>query len=334
FQRDTWEHVASQGPAIHEQYWREVNPSWLLKESPDLNEVVDRLLEAKRPRAAFLAVHMAFDEIETSRLKSLLQEIGTSDSEASGTYRIESHYLSEALDTLQKRTGVTEEEMARLEFMYVGALEHTPHRIPNLERQIGKSPALFVQVLAMAFLRRDGGEDPPEWKPKSDDHRSALATAAYRLLQNFKRIPGTDVETGKISKEALRTWVKETQTLCAKYGRAKIGDQYIGQVLSSPVVGDDGVWPCQEVREVLEECGNDDVATGVHMGVYNSRGAHWRGEGGGEERALAEKYRNWSRKLASEYPYVSSVVESIAETYGQEAAREDSEAAVRRRLRH
>ncbi len=85
-----------------------------------------------------------------------------------------------AFDALQKRAGVTEEEMARLEFLYVGALEHAPHRIPNLERQVGKSPALFVQVLAMAFRRSDGAEDPPEWKPRTDEHGAALATSAYR----------------------------------------------------------------------------------------------------------------------------------------------------------
>ncbi|HBY61473.1 MAG TPA: hypothetical protein DEH78_16755 [Solibacterales bacterium] len=334
FERDTWQHVARQGQPVHDQYWREVNPTWLLKESPDLNEVVDRLLAARRPRAAFFAVHMAFEEIEASRLRSLLQEVGTCDSEAPGSYRIDPHYLSEALDELQKRSGVSEEEMARLEFMYVGALEHTPHRIPNLEKQVGKSPALFAQVLAMAFHRRDGEEDPSEWKGKSDEHTSALANAAYHLLDNIKRIPGTDAATGKICKDTLQTWVKETQSLCARFGRAEIGDQYIGKILSAPIMGDDDEWPCREVCDVLEECGNDDIKQGVHMGVYNSRGAHWRGEGGGQERALAEKYRNWSRKLAFEFPYVAGVVRSIAETYDREASREDSEAVVRRRLRH
>jgi addiction module HigA family antidote len=334
FQRDTWEHVDAKGGAIRERYWREVYPNWLLKDSPDLNEVIDRFVEVGRSRAAFFAVHMAFEEIETSRLKRLLQEVGTCDSEASGTYPVEPYYLSEALTTLQKRVGVSEEEMARLEFLYVTALEHENHRIPNLERQVGKSPALFVQALALAYRRNDGGEDPPEWKPKDAEHGSAVGTATYRLLQNIKRIPGTDDETGKINEKDLRAWVKEAQSLCAKYGRAKIGDQMIGLILSAPIIGEDGIWPCKEVRNVLEECGTGDIEKGVHMGVYNSRGVHARGEGGAQERALAEKYRNWSRKLAFEYPYVASVVESIAETYEQQAAREDSDAVVRRRLRY
>jgi hypothetical protein len=243
------------------------------------------------------------------------------------------HDISEALDVLQNRVGVSEEEMASLEFLFMTALEHARHRIPNLERQVGKSPALFVQALALTYRRRDGGEDPAEWGTKDAENRSTIATATYRLLQNIKRIPGTD-DAGKIDEDKLRSWVKEAQSLCAKCGRAEAGDQYIGQILSAPIGGEDGIWPCLEVRNVLEECGANEIARGVHMGVYNSRGAIWRGEGGGEERALAEKYRSWSRKLAFEYPYVASVVESIAETYDREAAREDSEAVARRRLRH
>ncbi len=333
FQRDTWERADAQGSAIREQYWREVYPSWLLKDSPELNEVIDRLLEARRPRAGFFAVHMAFDEIETSRLKRLLHDVGTVGSEEPGAYRMDAHDISEALDALQKRVGVSEQEMAQLEFLFVTALEHTRHRIPNLEKQVGKSPALFVQTLALIYRRDDGGEDPPEWNVKDEIQKSAVGTAAYRLLANIKLIPGTD-DAGKVDEEKLRAWVKEAQALCKKYGRAEVGDQEIGLILSTPVIGSDGVWPCEQVRNVLEECGTADIGTGVEMGVYNSRGAHWRGEGGAQERELADKYRNWSRKLAFEYPYVSRVVGGIAETYERQAASEDSEAAVRMRLRH
>lgn len=332
FQHDTWDHVDSQGPSIREKYWSEIHPGWLSKNSADLNEVVDRLLEAHRPRAAFHTVQFALEEIETSRLKRLLQELATSNSEAQGTYQLDAHGLSEALTILQGRSGVTEEEMARLEFLYITALEHTQHRIPNLERQIAKSPALFVQALALVYPRNGGGEDPPEWHVKDAEQRPAVGTAAYRLLENVKRIPGTDDETGKIHEKNLKAWVKEAQFLCSQYGRTEKGDQKIGQLLSAPIMGVDGVWPSEEVRNVLEECGTSDMATGVRVGVYNSRGIHWRGEGGTQERALAEKYRSWSRKLAFEHPYVAGLVEEIAATYDREAMMEDSEALVRRRL--
>ena len=305
----------------------------LRKDSPDVNEAIDRLLEASRPRAAFAAVHFALEAVETSRLQRLLHDVGTCAAEPPGNYRLDPHYLAEALKALQARTGVTEDDMARLEFLFITALEYTNHHIPNLQRQVGKSPALFAQVLALTYRRSDGGEDPPEWKARDDEQAVALATAAHRLLQNIKLIPGTDA-AGKIDEEDLNAWIKEARALCAKYGRVEIGDQMIGQLLSSAPVGTDGAWPCEEVRKVLEENGTRDIATGVQVGVYNSRGAHFRGEGGGEERALAQTYRNWSRALAFQYPYVSNVLEGIAQGYDRDAEMEDSEAAVRRRLMH
>ena len=42
--------------------------------------------------------------------------------------------------------------MARLEFLFITALEYTGHRIPNLEKQVGKSPGLFVQALSRSDL--------------------------------------------------------------------------------------------------------------------------------------------------------------------------------------
>jgi hypothetical protein len=72
-----------------------------------------------------------------------------------------------------------------------------------------------------------------------------------------------------------------------------------------------------------------------HMGVYNSRRAHARGEGGDQERALSEKYRTGRESLdLNIYPYVARVIESIAKTCDHVAARGDTETILRRRLRH
>jgi hypothetical protein len=87
------------------------------------------------------------------------------------------------------------------------------------------------------------------------------------------------------------------------------------------------------VREVLEDVASPEIAIGMGVAEYNSRGVHPRGEGGDDERALASKYRTWSRQLAFDYPYVANLLEQIAKNYDHDAAREDSDSAVRRRLR-
>jgi addiction module HigA family antidote len=332
FERDTWLLVEAQEPAVRERYWRDVYPQCLYSESPDLNEAVDRLLEAGRPRAAFHTVHMAFTNVETSRLKRLLEHVGTRDLEAAASYRLDPYYISEALNALNGRSGVTRDEMARLEFLFIRALDHTEHGIPNLERQLLESPRLFVQVLALAFKRSDDGQDPPEWRIQSDEQRQALALAAYTLLDRIRRIPGTD-DSGTINVADLKTWVTETRALCLELGRAAIGDQKIGQILSAAPVGADGVWPCEPVRDVLEDVASREIAIGIGVAVYNARGMHGIREDAADERALAAKYHAWARKLAFGHPYVATLVEEIAARYEREAEREISDAAVRRRLR-
>ncbi len=333
FQKETWQHLDSQPSEIREQYWREIRPELLSQEAPEINEVIDRLLEARRPRAAFQSVQYALDQVETSRLKRLLHEVGTSELEPEGTYELDSYHISSALSILQARSGVTPDEMAGLEFRFIRALEFSDHGIPNLERQVVKSPSLFMQVLALTFRRSDDGEDPPEWRLDDGEHRQAVFSATYSLLNKIQRIPGTDDGEGTIKAANLKAWMIEVRALCLEYGRAKVGDQKIGQILAAAPVGDDGVWPCVPVREVLEEIGSPDIATGMGIGVYNARGVCVRGEGGAQERELAAKYHTWSQQLAFEYPYVSNLVEQIATKYDRQGIWEDSEAAVRRRLR-
>jgi hypothetical protein len=190
-----------------------------------------------------------------------------------------------------------------------------------------------VQVLALTFKRNDDGEDPPEWRIQNEEKREAVWSAAYTLLDKIRRIPGTDND-GTIKTVDLKAWVMEARALCSEHGRADIGDQKIGQILAAAPVGADGVWPCEPVREALEDVASQEIAIGMGIAVYNSRGFHRRSEDGADERALASKYRAWSRQLAFEYPYVANLLEQIAARYDHDADREDSDAAVRRRLRH
>ncbi|NTH22966.1 hypothetical protein, partial [Rhizobium rhizogenes] len=100
-------------------------------------------------------------------------------------------------------------------------------------------------------------------------------------------------------------------------------------------VGADGVWPCEPVRDVMEDLQSESLFNGAHTGLYNSRGVVWRGEGGDQERELAQKYRLWGEALRFTHPQLSaSLLMDMAKTYEQQAEREDEEAGIRRRLRH
>jgi addiction module HigA family antidote len=332
FQQSTWRLLDDYELDVREGYWRQVIPSWSPHTPAELNEIIDRLLEAKRPRAAFHGVHMDFKDIETSRLKHLLHDVATTNSEPPGFFRLETYHISEALESLQRRAGVSPDEMAQLEFRFIGVLEHSTHGIPNLESQVAESPAVFAQAVVLAFKRSDGGEDPPEWQIENHEQKIAVAHAAHRLLDQVSKLPGTD-QNGRIDQGALGTWLAEVRRLCKDYARADIGDRCLGQLLSRAPAGENGIWPCEAVCQAMEDIASTEIGIGFLLGTRNSRGEYMRGEGGDEERELAAKYRGWAERLHFDFPYVGGILERIASSYDRDAEREDSHAMATKRLR-
>jgi hypothetical protein len=221
--------------------------------------------------------------------------------------------------------------MAQLEFLFIEALDDSKHGIPNLESQITQSPAVFVQAVALAYNRSDEGEDPPEWRIDNPEQRVAVALAAHHLLDQMTKIPGRD-ENGKIDAAALAAWLAEVRRLCREYARANIGDHRLGQLLAKAPEGENGMWPCEEVCEAMEGIASLEIGRGFYIGVRTSRGAHFRGEGGEQERELAAKYRAWAERLHFDYPYVGGVIEGIAASYEREAGWQDSQAKITKRL--
>lgn len=333
FDGTTWIHVDDLPNALRRRYWETVVPNWSRHRTGDLARLVDELLEVDRPRAAFFAAHMEWKNLDSARLVRVLTDAATKTSEPAGHYRLDRYYISKALDVLEERGDTSREMLARLEFLYISVLDHTEHGIRNVEAQLSIDPALFMHALASAFKRKDGGTDPAEWRIPDDDSRSDLASAAYSLLTSASRIPGTQPD-GTIKRKNLKKWVHEARVLASRYGRAEIGDEMIGRLLSHCPEGTDGIWPCEPVREVIEEVASVEIGTGMAVGLGNARGMVMRGEGGEQERELANLYGDAARKVAFEYPYTSGLLREVARGYEREAEWWDNEASARQRLQN
>ena len=333
FDDGTWQHVDRLSKRLKRRYWKEVDPHWGRHDASAIATFVDELLKVDRPRAAFHAAHMDWQRLDSPKLMKLLREVATSSAEPSGYYRLDGYYVSEALETLEQRGDTSHDDLARLEFLFIEVLDRSEHGIRNLEAQLSETPALFMQALAHAFRRNDGGEDPIEWRLSNSENRSAVAHAFHVLLTNASQIPGTQAD-GTIDLKELKAWVAQVRTLAREYGRIDIGDQMIGQLLSHCGAGEDGVWPCEPVREAFDDVGSKEIATGMLVGIRNARGATWRGEGGAQERGLVEQYRRWAREVAFEHPFTANLLEQIAASYDHEAKWWDNEDSVRQRLEH
>lgn len=339
FRRSTWALVDELDDFTRETYWKGVRPDWLRTADGDLNEAVERLLSAKRPRAAFHCVHIGFKDLKPAILYQLMSDIASGTEEKSGEYQLEPYYIDQAFGLLDKSGAFSSEQMAVLEFPYIDALARKwgasePRGVPHLEKYIEEHPELFVQAVAWVYKRADDGVDPDDMALSDAAHIQNRAERGYRLLGALTRIPGRNKQ-GELDRDELVRWIAAVRKACADLGRQKACDHSLGTLLSHAPVGRDGVWPCEAVRDALERIQADDMSGGITTGLFNARGAHWRGRGGDQERELAERYRKWMNALQFSHPFVaSSILKRMVDTYQSHAEFHDSEDEIERRIRH
>jgi hypothetical protein len=103
---------------------------------------------------------------------------------------------------------------------------------------------------------------------------------------------------------------------------AKVHGERRDQALAAAPAADDGSWPCQPVRDLLEELQNDRIGKGLEIRLFNNRGVTSRSldEGGRQEWDLAEDYRERAQLLVGRWPRMAAVYRRLAETYEQTSA--------------
>lgn len=332
FKAETWRLMDGLPEDVQTRYWRKVSPLDHQFTEAECAEVIDRLLAAERPWAAFAAMTHQWENVETGCFKRLLMALA-SGTAREGAVRIDTWHISNALEALGTRPGVAPHEMARFEFTFIDALNSRRHGIPNLEKQLAESPAFFVEALSHCFKRKDGGQDPEEWQIDDDARRRDVAGAAHKMLRQTARIPGTEAD-GSINVDALLRWLKEARGLCAQVGRVEIGDLMIGELLSKAPAEEDSTWPCRAVCEALDTVASEDIARGLIIGKRNARGVVTRSvdEGGNQERELAEKYQHWAQVRRVDYPFASRAINNIATSYERDAEHQDTQSKLDKRL--
>jgi hypothetical protein len=186
-------------------------------------------------------------------------------------------------------------------------------------------------LVALMYKRKDGGEDPEQYRLSPGADASAVFHNVFRVLDKLSLTPGT-TEDGEIDVEKLVAWVKSARKSLRDLSRAEIGDQAIGQLLGRCPSGADGIWPHEAVRVALERIGNEEILRGMALAVYNSRGVVMRGPGGDQERVLAAKYQGWAKAVEVDYPFAAKLLNDIRDQYLRDAEWHDTDETVRKRL--
>jgi hypothetical protein len=291
---------------------------------------VGNFLEHKRPVAAIDLLSMRLsrgidapggvtaDLVADALRDALRTEPGTP------SLRSFDYEIAELLNRLGD-LGADEQVIAQLEWAYFPLLEYSSHQPRRLFAALKRDPAFFVELVSLVY--RGKNERPRE----VDEAAASLARNAWSVLHAWNHdIPGQR-DDGTIERNELQQWTRRARLLLEERDRSDIGDQQIGQVLSAAPTGEDGVWPAEPIRDLLEDIGSRDLETGLHIGRANSRGPSSRGvlDGGDQEWKLARGYREWANVTGTRWPRTTRLLRGLAESYEHEARRWDAEADAR-----
>ena len=296
--RETWQRLDNEAEEVRTCYWKSLRrPNSSVWDSEELAFAVQQLLSVQR---SVDAVDWLWSRALPHELVIQLLEAVPFDVEASPdrAARLSGYAVSDLFKKLDQSDVVPENVVARLEIPYLEILRTVRPRLA-LHRQITKEPSLFAEAVSLAYTRADGRSE----ESINDQLRERGAHVALNILWELRSIPGL-MEDGSVDPETLTSWVNEARRLCRERDRQDIGDQQIGQLLANAPVGEDGIWPCEPVRDLLEELSSSDIGVGFSTGKTNLRGVTTRGafDGGGQEDTIAEGYRMDAAKLAAKWP--------------------------------
>jgi len=325
-ERETWDIAESCGAEVETAYWSTAEPGFWLRGNPaDFDFALSRLLLAGRPRTALQACHLDLEKVEPRLLTEMLERMVNGE-EADGPL-LDSWQIGEIVERLEASGAVDKDRLVRLEFGLIPALGYEgEQRAKSLYEAIMADPMLFTELICILYRPASSArEESPS------DARRAAAEIAWRILHYCRRQPGTQPD-GTIGPDEFVNFIDDARALCREADRLDVCDSTLGQILAHVPADPDGTWPFKSARDLLDRSELEKMRHGFQIGVRNKRGVTSRAydEDGGQERTLAETYRNRARTLYSSHPNLAAAVEEIARSYENDGAREDLQAKLRR----
>ena len=335
-----WTRVDTHGTDVSAAYWNRVsyfdlgipdNLEQLLEVCRQLRGA-DRLGLSRTLLASRAAEYASSPEIaeEAAALLELWVEHPSGGIEQNNMIRWELVSLFEVLDTHRDQLGTT--RIAILEWQYQPLLRHDPEfKSPNLYREMANGPALFVQLVEIAFKPANRSHTDQTTLTEIQQRAALNAWQVLNLWPPEHFIPALN-DNGDLDEVSLNEWVDETREKLAAIDRADIGDQMIGTALASSPPDSNGDWPGEAVRNLLERLQSDQVEKGLYFANLNQRGVTTRSptDGGEQERNLVKNYREQARRF-QQWPRTTAILRGLAESYEHEAGINDREAETVRR---
>lgn len=327
--RYVWSFVSSQDEEVQKEYWENICPIFYAgRHTSDEKEYgVKMLLKYKRFFSALKCVWLCVNVIPSDLVMEVLRRVQMENaSEAPFRHGCEEKRIFEELD---KRTDVERGALLELEWLYLPILSRDERRGAKvLEEELANNPNFFIEILRCLYKSTDESLLKKEQENLSEEEIRNRATRAFKLLNSWKKVPGTR-EDNSIDESELRDWVYKARALARTVGRLEIADEEIGKVLAR-YPEDSPSWPEEKIFRIIEEINSEKLEKGYFRELRRKRSFSVRGvfDGGSIERANAAYFEKLENDFRGKYPNVSKVFRRLKKCYLWDGKRMDENAEI------
>ena len=200
-------------------------------------------------------------------------------------------------------------ELATVEIRFFGALKWRDMKC--FQKIVKADPGNYAELIAIT--RRKDNDNSEKMLTEEE---STYINVMCRLYGEIKFCPAE--RNGKVIESELRSWIEEFMILLEKNDQKSLFSYYIGKMLSYSPAGKDGYYPCEAVRNVLEDYADDALISGYVTEKYNSRGIYSPSDGR-TEKSLAARYKENADYLSTIYPKTAKIYYRLCDRYKYEA---------------
>lgn len=323
----TWDSAAKRGQSCEKAYWKQANIG-PLERPQDAERAARSLIEVNRILDAIDALAMSVTTEWLARdgdcnliIEVLRRGVVASNENPTHGQRV-SYDVTTLFKCLSECGRVSDTDMSDLEWAYFGLLEHQAQHELVIHRRLISEPSMVIELMSLIYLA-DGVDK--ESLPAPTEEQKRMASNAWHVLNDwhpFKKLAPDEMP----SAESLNEFADEFVRIATERGYLAIALDHLGKALSSSPLDVDGNWPHESIRGLLERMDrHDELKDAFVAGRYTDRGVTIRsiGEGGEQERLLAQQYRLWQNALSIRWPVTSGVLGRIAADFDRDAVRMD-----------
>lgn len=292
------------------EYWKTVDIRFV-EGGSEYNYAVEKLIEADRPIKGVELINMALYENRVFNRELSARALQCSIDSQYDFNQIDIYDIKKVIKDLQDND-YNKDELFKIEWAYLPLLSYDEEYRPiTIEKRLSEDPEIYMQIICLAFKSRDNKEN-------IQDNDLKLATNAYRLLEIWKTVPGTN-DDGIIDKEKINEWLVKMKKLATEMDRVEVALHYFGEVLIFAPKDTDGFWIDKSVATILNAKDADEIRKGYSIKVFNSVGMVNLDEEGTVWNELGEKWERRAEETQIMYHRFANKLRDISNNFFAQA---------------